>query len=526
MLDITRYARRWRVAWWTQRVAFPLALVVAGIILLARGMESFGRLDVVEELLHAQISSESGVSDVQRQGMHEFATAFFKLAHHAAGPGFLWALSITVALLFELIAYLAGCVRFRLWLLSLSLVALAVTAFLAFLGLSYAASVHPGGELFTPQADEVQRHYSETLFVLATLVFFATAILLVVRGITIILIWRHRMRPDLQRTTRMTRSLGVNLALPRIAWRHLSPAGIAVHMTILLVLGSLAYVFRAWLVIAVAYGVIGLFFLLFNTPLQLIQISARLFRGVSPDFAQEWSTFVLAVGHVSKLILVVAVLALASVVWRIGQRLNLRHRNAIILQDKPPVLLLRSFADDADRIPSSRLTQRLFRRRKRLEETIADELAKAAPFVAIGKPGERLPQIGASRIYVSDSDWQQVVTSYIERANLIIVIAGKTHWVQWELANVLTRGLISRLLIIFPRIDEAERLARWNNLRTAFDGTDFAAAAARLDIAHALAIFVGDGREFVTVKNRKATQSDYETALRVATFLMMTRSGL
>jgi hypothetical protein len=483
-------------------------------------MESFGRLDVVEELLHAQISSESELSDVQRQGMHDFAIAGFKLARHGAGPGFPWALSITLALLFEFVAYLAGCVRFRLRLLSLSLAALLVTAFLAFVGLNYAASVHPGGEPFTPQADEVQRHYSETLFVLATLVFIATAILLVVRGITITLIWQHRLRPDLPRTWRMTRSLGVNLVLPRIVWRDLSPAGVAVYISILLVLGTLAYVFRTWLVIAVPYGLIGLFYLLFNTPLQLIQISVRLFRGLSSDFAQEWSTFALAVGHVSKLILVVAVLALAAVVWRIGQRLNLRHRAAIVLQDKPPVLLLRSFADDADRIPSSRLIQRLFRRRKRLEETIADELAKAAPFVAIGKPGERLPQIGASRIYVSDSDWQQVVTSYIERANLIIVIAGKTHWVQWELANVLTQGLISRLLIIFPRIDEADRLARWSNLRTAFDSTDFAPAAARLDIAHALAIFVGGDQEFVAVKSRKATQSDYETALRVATFLM------
>jgi hypothetical protein len=108
----------------------------------------------------------------------------------------------------------------------------------------------------------------------------------------------------------------------------------------------------------------------------------------------------------------------------------------------------------------------------------------------------------------------------------LLICCGKTHWVQWELANVLTRGLISRLLIVFPRIDEPDRLARWNNLRTAFDGTDFAAAAARLDIAHALAIFVGGDREFVTVKNRKATQSDYETALRVATFLMMTQSRL
>jgi len=171
-------------------------------------------------------------------------------------------------------------------------------------------------------------------------------------------------------------------------------------------------------------------------------------------------------------------------------------------------------------VPSSRLTQRLFRRRKRLEETIADELGTSAPFVAIGKPGERLPQIGASRIYVTDSDWQQVVTSYIERADLIIIIAGKTHWVQWELANVLARGLIPKLLVIFPRVQEPDRLARWSNLRTTFDGTEFAAAAVRFDIAQTLAVFVDGDREFVAVRSRKATQSDYETALRVATFLM------
>jgi hypothetical protein len=35
-----------------------------------------------------------------------------------------------------------------------------------------------------------------------------------------------------------------------------------------------------------------------------------------------------------------------------------------------------------------------------LEETIGAELARAGPFVAIGKPGERLPQIGAHRLYV------------------------------------------------------------------------------------------------------------------------------
>jgi hypothetical protein len=100
------------------------------------------------------------------------------------------------------------------------------------------------------------------------------------------------------------------------------------------------------------------------------------------------------------------------------------------------------------------------------------------------------------------------------------VIAGKTHWVQWELAKVLEQGRIAALLIVFPRITEADRNERWQNLKAAFSDTARSAALEGVDIARALAVFIAADRGVVVVKSRKANQSDYEAALRVATYMM------
>jgi hypothetical protein len=100
------------------------------------------------------------------------------------------------------------------------------------------------------------------------------------------------------------------------------------------------------------------------------------------------------------------------------------------------------------------------------------------------------------------------------------MIAGKTHWIQWELANVLRQDRIAALLIVFPRITEADRNDRWQNLKAALRDTSLSAAMERVDIARALAVFIAADRGIVVVKSRKANQSDYEAALRVATYLM------
>jgi hypothetical protein len=74
-------------------------------------------------------------------------------------------------------------------------------------------------------------------------------------------------------------------------------------------------------------------------------------------------------------------------------------------------------------------------------------------------------------------------------------------------------------LIVFPRSTDAERTARWQNLKLALDGTPWSVAADAIDITGALAVFM-QAEGFVVIRSRAAHESDYQGALRVATYLM------
>jgi len=520
---VTGYARLWRLTWWTQHIAWPLATFGALVIFFAIAWQALGQLDGWEKSISNNISVQPQSTEAERKFLLELANAVFNLARDGVGPGLPWAAILAAAFVFELVVYLRGCGRFQLPLMSWSLAGLIVTATVTLLGMNYAETSLGPGTFTDLYSYDAQTLYYIALGVLALIACFASLLLLALRGIVILLLWRHRLKPELVRTQRMTRSLGVNLTMPQFAWPRLSLAGLAMHALIVSVLGALTYLFREWIVNALIYGSISLFLVVIGMPFQLVGTLYNFFTGVPLDLAKTWSTFLSNLSEVAKLLPMIGALLLARALWRFGRRLNLRHRNEIILKDKPPVLLLRSFTDDVAGIPPNMLIPRLARRRKRLEETIGEQLTGAGPFVAIGRPGERLPQLGANRLYVGDSEWQTVVESYIARSELIIVIAGKTHWVQWELANVLKQDRISGLLIVFPPITEADRNERWQNLKSAFWGTSWSAPIEHVDITCALALFITADRGIVVIKSRKANESDYETALRVATYLMSQR---
>jgi len=104
---------------------------------------------------------------------------------------------------------------------------------------------------------------------------------------------------------------------------------------------------------------------------------------------------------------------------------------------RAPILFLRSFADD--RIMSME------------EREMAMLLNKDwGPVIAIGKPGDELPPLGASRLYVADEDWQKVVGDLIQKAALVILLAGRTAGLAWEFMHC--RGLVDprRLILLVP----------------------------------------------------------------------------
>ena len=74
------------------------------------------------------------------------------------------------------------------------------------------------------------------------------------------------------------------------------------------------------------------------------------------------------------------------------------------------------------------------------EQELAFILQRVGPVVAIGKPGERLPELGAARIYVSHESWQQTVLEMLERSSLVLARVGASPGVLWELDQRAVAG--------------------------------------------------------------------------------------
>lgn len=124
--------------------------------------------------------------------------------------------------------------------------------------------------------------------------------------------------------------------------------------------------------------------------------------------------------------------------------------DALLTVDKRPVIVfLRSFDDDEkQRFASSQRALLDFS----LETRLANHFFRFGPFVAIGSPKETVPQLGAARVLLSDDEWQGRVLGWISEANLIIMYSGETHWVNWELRQVIDSGRASSLILMFPEI--------------------------------------------------------------------------
>jgi len=122
---------------------------------------------------------------------------------------------------------------------------------------------------------------------------------------------------------------------------------------------------------------------------------------------------------------------------------------------RPPVVYLRSFRDDGRKMQEGiwyQWQQSLYALiAKTMEQRLARAARKLGPFIAIGKPGEELPELGAARMYVSDHDWQAVVTDFLTRPGTVVLFQiGETQGLRWELNSVSYLVPPERLLLIVP----------------------------------------------------------------------------
>lgn len=105
-----------------------------------------------------------------------------------------------------------------------------------------------------------------------------------------------------------------------------------------------------------------------------------------------------------------------------------------------PLLYLRSF--NADNVAASIhgwLTE---------EEQLVKALTRIGALLTVGRPGEKLPEAGARRIYFNDHEWQSNISELIRRARLVIMRAGCTQSLSWEASEVARLASPLNILIV------------------------------------------------------------------------------
>ena len=148
---------------------------------------------------------------------------------------------------------------------------------------------------------------------------------------------------------------------------------------------------------------------------------------------------------------------------------------ALRADGRTPVLYLRSFGDDAtaarvDEMPGALSTALLSVSTR--EEQLVEALGAFGPVIAVGRPREPLPHLGAARFYLPFHDWQPGVLRLMELCRLIVLRLGEGDGLWWEVDQASTTQPAGKLVLLVPgeRDGLGERLDEHLPKPTGLDG--------------------------------------------------------
>ena len=208
--------------------------------------------------------------------------------------------------------------------------------------------------------------------------------------------------------------------------------------------------------------------------------------------------------------------------WR---RIRLDAHLQMKADARQPVLLLRSFKDDQALLRPVDFLSVLQMRRIRLEEAVAREVSILGPFIAVGAPGENLPELGAHRAYLADGEWQRAVLEWIDGSRVVLMVAGTTPWVGWELRALHDAAALPKLLLLLPPGRAEERRARWALACDCLRGSLWASSLANGDVSDAIAVCFKPEGDIMMIKGTQGTERDCRLAVRVGLYEMLVKEN-
>jgi hypothetical protein len=92
--------------------------------------------------------------------------------------------------------------------------------------------------------------------------------------------------------------------------------------------------------------------------------------------------------------------------------------------------------------------------RRTYEEDLVRWFEDVGRVVAVGRPEEPLPLVGAQRGYLSHDEWQDVVSRLITGAHVVVLAVGPREGTVWEFNEALRRTDPERLvLLVYHRVE-------------------------------------------------------------------------
>jgi hypothetical protein len=134
--------------------------------------------------------------------------------------------------------------------------------------------------------------------------------------------------------------------------------------------------------------------------------------------------------------------------------------------ERQPILYLRSFGADAATSKATAakpllglyymfagpLSVLAFRTE---EEQTVSAFRAWGPVVALRRPDESLPELGAVRLAANDGSWRQTVQLLMRRSQLVVIRFGRSEGLIWELKEAVSCVSPEKLLILVPQTRRA-----------------------------------------------------------------------
>jgi len=146
---------------------------------------------------------------------------------------------------------------------------------------------------------------------------------------------------------------------------------------------------------------------------------------------------------------------LAGFFFMMSRRFKAKTAEEVLQIDpRPPVLYLRSFKED------SSLAKRSFGALQYTEEEyFAQVLNEFGPVIAIGEPEEKFPMAGAARMYFprTTDEWQDAINKHMTTCRLVVLRAGSTRGLQWEIQKSIAILPPEKFILIVPKKTDTYR---------------------------------------------------------------------